>query len=476
MTLYLSSHGFTTTPTDSPANTHCDGLLVQPWQFERRLVDQTGISGRASAAGGEIAIWNGDGAYDSVVNGQSIDGRRVLIKRGYAGAAYSTFETVYDGTAEGWQIERGMVRLKLRDLLAKLEAPAQGSLYGGTGGADGGADLTSKPKPLCYGKVFNVAPVLVEAATRLYQVHDGQIKDVPTVRDKGAPLSKVAGTPTVGEYSVDLTAGTITLGAAPSGDITCDIEGDSGAGYISTAADILARLLARAGLPSSDIDGVSLSQLAFDAPAQMGIYQGAEAVPMVQLLDRVLTSIGGYAGGSRGGKLQMGVLKAPSGTAAFDLSDADIVDIEELQLPPAIYPPPRRVRVGYAQNYAPSSNLATAVSDADRAFLTQQFRYAEAYSSTVATTFLLAQEPGAVDGLYVLQADAQTEATRLLALYAPGRRMFEVTTRRYLWQMELGYTGTLTYADYGLSGGLPVVCVGWQEDAATGLLKITLFG
>lgn len=80
------------------------------------------------------------------------------------------------------------------------------------------AELRNLPKPICFGKVANISPILIDTATPTYQIHDGEIEAVLEIREGGAVLD-----PSV--YTVDLTNGTFTLNNNPTGQITCDAIG-----------------------------------------------------------------------------------------------------------------------------------------------------------------------------------------------------------------------------------------------------------
>src|SRR5690606_29502373 len=84
------------------------------------------------------------------------------------------------------------ISIPLRDRQAELEVPLQDDLYAGTGGLEGTADLTDKPRPVALGDVRNVPAVLVDPARLIYQVADSEIEAL-TVYDRGIELGTNAG-------------------------------------------------------------------------------------------------------------------------------------------------------------------------------------------------------------------------------------------------------------------------------------------
>ncbi|WP_409264525.1 hypothetical protein [Pseudomonas sp. KCJK9000] len=219
-TLYAATQGFISQAADTPSQTYFEGRLDVPLRFERSLIGQGEPVGQAALGWGDIEMINSDGYYDSLVTNSAVDGRRVTVKVGTADFAYGEFGVVFDGTARGWEVDEDRVRLLVRDFGYKLEIPVQRWLYSGEGGLAGDANVIGRPKPLLYGKCLNVSAVLIDATQLLYQVHDGNLRSIDAVYDRGALLNPNGG------YTVDLATGTFTLSAMPAGEITVDAVGE----------------------------------------------------------------------------------------------------------------------------------------------------------------------------------------------------------------------------------------------------------
>ena len=195
-TLRYATHAFTTRPTDSPADTHLDGRLMEPGDIARSL-GQNGIPGpRASVTFGELVLINDDGALD-VIGAYGLGGREVVVRRGPRGGQYPyDFAVDFIAEIEAVTVTRTAVRLRLRDGRRSLEVPLQETRYAGDNvppdGLEGGADIEGTPKPLVYGAVRNIPLVPVNAQKLIYQVSENAVQTVVDVFDSGLPLGTYA--------------------------------------------------------------------------------------------------------------------------------------------------------------------------------------------------------------------------------------------------------------------------------------------
>ena len=204
--IFLANRGYTTRGSDAPANQHFPGLLTLTPNIERSLIQSSQLlDGQAIRIFGDLEFDNSEGLFDETVDAFAVDGRRVVLKVGVVTEnadgtlnqpAYSDFGSIFDGTGESWSFDENTVRLKIRGNEALLEQPILGERYKGTGGLEGDADLEGVPKPLVFGFVENVRPVLLDEFDLIYQVSRRQIKGFidrdgskNAVFDKGVPLN-----------------------------------------------------------------------------------------------------------------------------------------------------------------------------------------------------------------------------------------------------------------------------------------------
>jgi len=458
VTLRYSSHGWTRSDTGNEA--FYAGRIKSDLQIVRNITGRDGIGGLARVFA-EVVLSNGDGGLDGLETDYAIDGRAVRLLIGPVTGDYSDFGLVFSGVLERCTTTLSEMRLSLSDGLARLQLPVQENRYAGSGGTEGGADLKGKPKPLCYGEVFNITPPLVDAANLIYQVHDGAISDVPAVRDRAVALTKVVGTPAPGEYSVDTAAGTFTLGASPAGEITCDVLGDTPtAGYTDRTGSIALRILSLR-LTTSDIDTTSFANLNGAQPASVGIWIGAEERTAADALDELLAGIGAFGGFSRAGVFTVGRIDSAEGvTPVAEYDVLSILTIERQPLPTGVDPICWRVSVGYRKNYTVQTDVAAGAADADRTFAAEPQRVSSDSSAAIKSQHLLARDYGPVPGLFADEADADTEAARLFDLWGTPRAQFQVLLPLKGMLADIGSVVTLTHPRHRLQSGRAVRVVG----------------
>lgn len=470
---YASTTGYTSEPGDNPGNTHFEGRIEVPLQFERSIVGQGGFGGQASVGFGVLELANTDGFYDDIVNDGATDGRRIVIKIGADEYRYDQFGVIFDGTSSGMEGTENSVRVRLRDLNYLLARPLQNNVYGGTGGLDGNLDIKGNVKPLCFGRCLNIAPVLVNPTGLVYQFNDGPSQAVNAVYDRGALLSPGSG------YTVNLTTSTITLTTAPAGTITADVQGMKSSGvYLSSTASIIDYLLRNNTIVTTDrIDTVSISRCASDSSAEIGIYI-TEKVNADDTIGALMLGIGGWWGFNRSGKFQIAVFKAPTGNARIEAGEEDITAVERITLPDGIYPPPWRYRVGYQRNWTvQGSDLAGVVTTDRRAFLLEQYRTGSAQDEVITLKHPMSREPDIIPAYFSEQVHADAEAERLLNLYGrTARSMYRVTLKTYPFQLDIGDVVALRYPRWSLREGRNFVVVSVDDDAVTNDITITVFG
>lgn len=240
---YAQRLGYTTKPTDTPADTAFDARVKEPCDMRRWMFGQKTTSGRSVVGVGQVVLLNGDGALDDLADPSvySIDGRPITVRRGPAsGGAYpGDFAVVFAGSMQYAEATPDEIRISIRDNQSQLVGPLQTEKYAGDNalpaGLEGTADdLKGKPKPVLYGKVLNIRPPCVNTSKLIYQVSDDEAESIDTVYDRGVPLglalSKWTETDFDGVFGADAPLGCETDGAG-----TWVVVG--AAGKIATSTD-----------------------------------------------------------------------------------------------------------------------------------------------------------------------------------------------------------------------------------------------
>ena len=151
--------------------------------------------------------------------------------------------------------------------------------YAGTSGAEGGADLKNKLKPLVIGWAKNVEPVLVDTVNNVHQLSGyGPIEEVTTLFERGSAFSTsigdyatyaalVAATIPPGRWGTCLAQGMIRLGAPAYGVITADVKGHRvGSTTPRLTGAVIGALATIAGVSAGVINAASLAAMDIAAP------------------------------------------------------------------------------------------------------------------------------------------------------------------------------------------------------------------
>jgi hypothetical protein len=152
--IYFSTQSFYTEASDTPADKYFQGRIVGDIDFSRMVsVSFWGDRPRGLQNVGVIELVNADGFFDSYV-GESWRDTPVTIKRGFYGAAYSTFVTVAKVTVDRIEFTDELrLRLLIKDESARLEAALQLNNYDGT---TANQALNGRPRPLTVGKCYQI--------------------------------------------------------------------------------------------------------------------------------------------------------------------------------------------------------------------------------------------------------------------------------------------------------------------------------
>lgn len=468
VTLYYSGEGFITKPTDTPANTLFEPRLVEPISFSRSMFSSGRIGGFSVPGFGELILTNADGGLDAFAT-YAWDGRSVEVRVGEDGAAYQYYFTIFTGQARTVEFDDLFIRVILRDDQNDFDIDYPDTLYAGTGGNEGSAELAGQAKPHCYGQVHNIEPVLVDATNYVYQVHDGAIESIDAVYDAGVALTLTT------DYTVDLANGRFTLVAAPGGIITADVKGSKPGGtYIYTVADIIKHLVEdHAGFTyPDDFDTASFTALNTANSAVVGVYD-RETTKLSNVLDRLINSIGGFYGFDRDGNFQVGRVELPTGTAAAEFDSTTIIEITRL----ASEVPSHQVRVNFNKNYRvmSESDFDPSITAAKRDSLVREFSVTTATDANILTSY-----PNAsaliVDTLMATSAAASTEASRLLTIYKTQRDVYRILVKTQPYVLKLNDVVKITFNRYNLASGKLFRVISIVEDAANNEVELELWG
>ncbi len=478
---FSSGRGFTTRPTDVPANAYVAPRLTQPLIARRDLFDRATTYGAVGSGAGEFRLANPDGALDSLLTGYAINGRAVRVYVGLETRPYpANWTLAMTGRAELARANGNEVVISLKDALAALDKPLLPGKYLGTNALPDGFegvehDLKDRRKPRVYGVVLNASPLLVNTSRLIYQISD-RPASVSAVYDRGvaltagaayATLSEVqSAAPAAGHFRVYAGAeGTyVRLGSSPAGTVTCDAATSE-----TKAASLAALVASDMGMTMSASD-VSALNAANAAP--VGVW-ATDDTTAADVITQLLGSVGAWWGTDRFGALRCARLTTPAVTGT-DIEPAAIMSLSLLSTADADNGvPAKAVKLGWGRNCTVQDDLAGSVPADRKAWLADETRTARGENSN-ADIWPDAPEIE-IDTVLLDQSAAAAEAARLLTLYGQPRQLFEVRIRAAsvtAAAYDLGATVTLTWPRFGLDAGKNLVVIGWQADF--GLKEITL--
>ena len=472
--------------TVTNANAYYEGRVTGPLAAVRQIPIRPEEDRRVQRQLGEIVIANGDGELDPVVKSYAVDGRQVRVLYGPLMAPYGKFKVIADAVATGWESNDLEVRLQIRDRSFNLDLPLQTNLYEGTGGIEGTSGLTGAPVPLTWGRVRNIAPLLIDPTNLVFQFHDGQVEAVDDVFDRGLALTAgsdradyatlIGATIGAGEYDTCIALGLFRLGSSPSGLITADVQGDAAGEYINTLDTIALRILETwAGLDPNLIDSSTFAGAAAIG-GEIGIHVTAGQTPTTSdIMNTLFRSTAGWWGAARDGHIRAGRLTAPEDrTPALYLDQFNSLSVEPDTTPPVRW----RQRIAYRPNWVVQrgEDLAGGVTDARRQLLAQQALGVTAADAVVKSRHLNAEDPDPLLSFYENEADALTLASFLLGLLSPDREIVRVAVKRLGYKLDLQQVVHLTWPRLGLQNGKQFSVVGIEEDAVNDTTILRLWG
>jgi hypothetical protein len=412
--------------------------IEQPGLLSYEMFNDLKVLGRATVGYGELSLINIDGGLD-YLNAYAFDGRAIVIKAGDDQSPYSSFITVFSGIIAIISIEYSRVAFRIRDKTELLDRPVQTSIYAGNNslpnGIEGDASLKGRPKPLVFGHVKNITPILVNSSRLIYQVSSASVSAIPKVYDKGVELT-YGGTyssqidmetnaPSAGNYKVWLSGGMFRIGSSAAGSITCDVNST-----YTFLSDILNTVLtSENGIDSSDIetnDFIGMSANGYEIDFYIN-----EPITIADAVESVCSSVGVVWWFDNLGKFR---------TAQFDLdftgSVATLTDIEIISIdrsaslidskPYNVW----KVNLGYEKNWTIQSpdQLASSVTEERKAWLGAEYRYIVSEYPSVKTLSLLAQDI-TLDSLISTSTDALLHIQTLEIIWQDKTVIYDAVIR-----------------------------------------------
>ncbi len=504
-TIAASDVGYRSRNSDAGGVVPYPPLIVSSFQIDREInLDPTGTA--AAWGWGSLTLSNDDGRFDAMVTSWNTDGRPMTLSRGlktwddqrgiWLDPPVSTLAPLFAGMSGPWILATNTLSVPVRDATYWIERPYQPNTYAGTGTYEGTASLTSTAVPRTRGgtslnPVKNVTPVLIDPVNLVYQYNDaagtvvtlyeGGKTGAGSYVSDGNVSNLYSGSVASGHFRTDNSRGLFQLGSQPIYTITADVTGEfPAAGAITNIVDIARYLLTEdLGLPIANLDTASFTVGALAYPYIGGIYfapgDGADGATAVT---RPLISLGAKLIPDRVGKLRFFALRALTGseTPSFTIDRTNCANVVPVALPANVDPPAYRVRMAWQHNNTVQTSGVNPTATATQLqFAAQPDTYAGFISATTSLKYLRPGDVGPIGGALLVQANAQTVANAIGALWSVRRRLYEVTMPVALAiNIELGNIVRLVYPMDDLRNGQLGQIVGdkYDSSAATIVFRV----
>lgn len=479
-TLRYGSEDYATEPTDTPANTPWLGLLSGVPAITRKIEGlaepvESGppLRTRASVSFGELELANHQRSLDAVFGayGLSVDGQSItldLVGR-KPDLAYADRATILRGILRDGTLESDAVRFPVLDLLGRLQQRKTAhAVLTTTEFPNLPSGVAGTYKPIAYGEIRNMEPILVDPGVRKYLLAGHPIDGGLVVRDNGVDITANA---TLTNTS---SAATFTLSVTPTGKVTCDFRGrllQQSSAYSNQAPFILEDVLLReGGLSTSDFHTARWNAFKVYAPWGIGLLI-REPTEIPTVIEQALSGLPVYYAITPDGRVDIAVLQLPVGASSLILAD-DTVIREPVR---GRYGHPYyRFLVQYDRIWAVHSDgeLAASVPLATKARYKTEYRQVESVDATIQARWPLAEEVS-LSTLLLSSADAATVGALWLSLFGVRRRHITIVLDAAPLLVSLGATVEFSSPRYSLSGKWLVGGMTWRlNESGAGLRTI----
>lgn len=523
-TMYMSTHPLVAIYGEEEIS--FNPRLVGDTVFSIGLVDSSkGV--RTTSNFGELKMLNADGKLDNWLE-YGVDGRDVTI-------ILLPFDStninddgliVFSGTLDQWVVpDNKYLSLTFKDPLLLLDYPIQPNNYEVGEVINYTIDavpksviisdnLKDKSKPICYGTVYNIEPVLINGANRVYQVDTEGVDSITDVYDRGVKLTLGTG------YKLDNSKGIIELITNNSGTITCDVRGRI-LPTISTFSDKISDIVIDILLNKS----ISIGRLSeiLQSYISIGVYI-TERTNTLDILDSIAQSFDGFYGFKPNGKFILSNLTIPNtvvpslfvaanfgkygdvfamedGTKYILGSDKSNNDFSSLEAIAAsamisIYDDPLYIdtsdilgdisltnsmnvaftsKVKYAKNWTVQTDIAYSVEDARKEFLALEYRTALTVNNDIKLKHLRAVESIIEETLLIDESSALQLSNRVLRKnQSPVYELKIKVAANKIVNRTIGSIVHITDYRYGLTTGILSCIRDLAIDFLQGTADVTL--
>lgn len=398
----------------------------------------------------------------------------------------ATFKLVFKGIVEDIDgTDQNRLGLKLRSLLAKLNASISELTLEGEGDASTVEDLSQKFAPIILGEVFNIQPQLTSPADLKYILHKApgtssykRVKGVIEIRDNGIPLyteskGNLAGWYTGSPGTVSPLDGCFTLGAQPAGTITCSVQGDNrvvnllngtivddSTSYTNNVYSIIALILMAYGTPESRLSPSEINWNSFAVTnyvsggnSSVGLYINSRD-NILPILQKLAESSGVQIVAGADGVVKLVKLGSPS-TDTNVISDITPDDILANSFSVASRPEVvAAVKLGYCKTWYKQADIsASQIPEEHKDLVKTEYMYVTAQDPATATLYKLPLDVEPTDTYLINEAQAAARAQEILDYFKVQKTVYKFKGVSKLMQLNLGQFVNITHPRFGFAAG-----------------------
>jgi hypothetical protein len=433
----------------------------------------------ASISYGDIELVNSNGLYDTWLNNVWVN-KNIKVYVGSlplpgSSPVLTDFELVFDGVISNIDTKsNNRLNLVIRDKLENINTSISEILLGNywQGGIVSEATYVNQYrnnlKPIVYGEVHNITPLLIDPPRLEYMVNFEAVEQIIEVRDNGVPVAFTTGTS---------PAGCFKLVASPAGTITCSIQGVaktiniSGGTttnvYLNTASNTIATILKLMGkqLNYTDIDSVSFSAL---GPQAIGIYI-TDRENVLTLCQSIAKSCGLILSITRLGKVKLINLAIP-GSASVTITESDMM-LNSLSISRTL-DIIAGVKFGYAKNWTIQEGLITSIPEEHKKLFATEWLESIQKDATVKTNYGISVEPVLEDTVLIDKIETDAVALKVLNLFKVPRKILSMECTSKLLSVEVGTAVTVVANRFGLAAGVIGLVISASPDWLTGKIAL----
>jgi hypothetical protein len=431
--------------------------------------------GTTSVSYGDIEIINANGEYDDWLDNSKYVWSNRPVEIYYGDPSWivtdytqvtTDFELIFNGIISDIDSkDRESINIKVRDKMERLNTPITESKLGTYGTWGGGQTNQDTIKPIVFGEVHNIEPLLIDPSILEYMMNDGLTEQLVELRDNGVPIYTVGTLP--GGATVNHTTGKFTLTYPLAGTLTASLQGvkksiDLSTGslvsgtYVNRIANLIALITTQYGksytvLDSNDLDLDNLAAFDTANTQPVGIIIN-DRDNLLSVCEEIASSIGAQLFFTRKGKLQLLRYGIPTTDTSVTITDNEILHhslsiVNRTNIIAA-------TKLGYAKNWTVQTGLITAIPQQHKDMFAEEWLTITITDSTVQTLHKLNVDPIQKDTMLITQSAASTEATRLNNFYKSVRTTYGFIGTSKLLSLKLGQPVLLKHNRFGLASGV----------------------